>query len=157
MKDIKNGFEARELNYDIIYVAAMVNDVEALKEKFPPTYVNEFYHHSTIEFKPVKTQTLLDNVGKSVNLKVTHRLITEKVDVLIVENPGSTNKYPHITLSTAAGVKPFESNSEIEGALESDKRKNVKIKELTTHFQNFQKKYQVFIPSTVGLAVNLKS
>jgi hypothetical protein len=41
-------------------------------------------------------------------------LTTDKVDVLVVENPNSDNKIAHITLATAEGIKPFESNSELQ-------------------------------------------
>ena len=143
MKDIKNGFEARELNYDIIYVAAMVEDEKKLKELYPPVHSNTFYHHSTIEFKPVKTHTLLNNIGKQVDLEIKGRLTTDKVDVLVVNNPGSTNKHPHITLSTAEGIKPFESNSELEEHY--DKIVTEAPGELN------------LVRAVIGIAVNLKS
>lgn len=54
------------------------------------------------------------NIGEESTIKIIGRLTTDKVDVLIVENPKSKNKFPHITLSTAKDVKPMESNSEIE-------------------------------------------
>ena len=37
------------------------------------------------------------------------------------------NKFPHITLSTAEGVKPFESNSEIENNQDKIKPLNTTI------------------------------
>jgi len=97
---------------DVTYHAEMVNDVSALKEKFPPVHPNEFYHHSTISFRPKSLEGM--NIGSKGKVKIIGRLTTDKVDVLLVENPKSTNKDAHITLSTAVGVKPFESNSEIE-------------------------------------------
>jgi len=36
---------------------------------------------------------------------------------LLVENPKSTNKYPHITLSCSEGVSPVYSNQLIENAV----------------------------------------
>lgn len=94
----------------IIYSAVFVNE-EELKGKYPPVFPNIFYHHSTIEFKPNSIQNL--PIGERIDLKINGRLTTEKVDVLLVDNPLSKNEYPHITLSTNNGVKPFESNSEI--------------------------------------------
>lgn len=97
---------------DVVYHGVMVNDAVAFKKQFPPVHPNEFYHHSTIEFKPKNKGDI--EVGKKENLKVVGRLTTDKVDVLLVENPKSKNKDAHITLSTAEGVNPFESNKEIE-------------------------------------------
>ena len=97
-----------------IYTGIFVNE-EELKAKYPSTYRNLFYHHSTIEFKPKDISNF--PIGRKTTLKIVGRLITLKVDVLIVENPTSIDKYPHITLSTAEGVKPFKSNSEIANNL----------------------------------------
>lgn len=109
-------------NYtNIIYSGVFVNSNE-LKEKYPPIYENEFYHHTTIEFKPKDVSDF--PVGKKVNLKIVGRLTTDKVDVLLVESPLSKNNYPHITLSTNTGVKPFESNSEIENNVNKIKKIN---------------------------------
>lgn len=99
-----------------LYSANMVDDPEKLKEKFPPVHPNSFYHHSTNEFKPDSLEGL--PVGEKQQLKITGRLTTDKVDVLLVDNPNSSNPNPHITLSTADGVKPFESNAEIEANLD---------------------------------------
>ena len=147
MNYIKTQKDARDLEYDTIYIAAMVTNPPALKKMFPQVHTNGYYHHSTIEFRPVMTETLLHNVGKAVNLKVRARVTTDKVDALVVENPGSTNKYPHITLSTAEGVQPFESNSEIEKAF--------KIGSIDTTIESFTSDFPV-VKSIVGLAVNLK-
>lgn len=97
---------------NIIYHALFVKDIQKLKELFPPVHPNTFYHHSTIQFKPKSLEGL--NIGEKSKLKIWGRLTTDKVDVLIVDNKKSTNEYPHITLSTAEGIKPFESNSEIK-------------------------------------------
>ena len=99
-----------------LYSGNMVDDPEGLKEKFPQVHPNSFYHHSTNEFKPDSLEGL--PVGEKQQLKITGRLTTDKVDVLLVDNPNSSNPNPHITLSTADGVKPFESNAEIEANLD---------------------------------------
>lgn len=49
-----------------------------------------------------------------MEIRIVGRLTTDKVDVLLVDNPLSKNEFPHITLSTAKGVKPFQSNEEIK-------------------------------------------
>jgi len=98
----------------IIFSAVFVNE-EELMGKYPQKLPNAFYHHSTIEFRPKTIEGL--SVGQEWELKITGRITTNRVDVLLVDNPLSTNPYPHITLSTAEGVKPFQSNSEILGNL----------------------------------------
>lgn len=102
------------LNTKIIYSAIFVNK-EDLINKFAPTYKNIYYDHSTIEFNPNDVSNL--PIGEKVNVNIKGRLITDKVDVLLVDNKISLNEYPHITLSTNEGVKPFESNSEIKNNL----------------------------------------
>lgn len=98
-----------------VYTAVFV-DVEDMVNKYGQVHPNLYSHHSTIEFKPSDITGL--PLGSVTPLKVIGRLTTDKVDVLLVDNPMSKNKYPHITLSTAEGVKPFESNSEIENNLD---------------------------------------
>jgi hypothetical protein len=92
--------------------SAVFFDTNEVISKYKPIHTNVFSHHSTIQFKPEDISKL--PVGEKRNIKIVGRLITDKVDVLIVENSLSKNKFPHITLSTAEGIKPFESNKEIE-------------------------------------------
>ena len=99
----------------IIYTAYFIDDVEKLKEIFPPVHPNIFYHHSTIEFRPIDISNL--EIGKKEKVKVTGRLTTDNVDVLLVDLPKFKNKNPHITLSTADGINPAQSKSEIENNL----------------------------------------
>lgn len=94
----------------ILYSTVFI-DTQKLLEQFTPVHCNIFAHHSTIEFKP---RSIDVQIGLVVTLQITGRLITNKVDVLIVDNPYSKNRHPHITISTAEGVKPFASNNEIE-------------------------------------------
>jgi len=98
-----------------IYTALNVDNPEQLKEKYPSDLPNKFYHHSTIKFGK---QPFNKNENKKEKLHIIGRLKTDKVDVLLVENKYSNNKHPHITLATAEGVKPFESNKEIESNLD---------------------------------------
>jgi len=49
-------------------------------------------------------------------MKIIGRAYDEKGDALLVENPKSKNKYPHITLSCAEGVSPVYSNELFEKA-----------------------------------------
>lgn len=96
----------------IQYHALFVDDIYALQRLFSPVYSNIYYHHSTIEFAPKDASNI--EVGKKIKLEIIGRITTDKVDALLVVNPKSKNKYPHITLSTAEGVKPFESNAAFE-------------------------------------------
>jgi hypothetical protein len=95
---------------DILYTMVKI-DKERLLKLFPPIHVNVFTHHSTIEWKP---EELTVPLGKEVNLTILGRLTNDKVDVLLVNNPWSKNKYPHITLSTADGVAAKQSNYYLE-------------------------------------------
>lgn len=94
-----------------IFTANNVDNVEELKQKYPSTLPNKFYHHSTNKFG---RQQFDSREGTKERLHIVGRLITDKVDVLVVENPNSDNKISHITLATATGIKPFESNKELQ-------------------------------------------
>jgi len=96
---------------NIIYTAVFF-DTNEIVSKYPQVHPNLYSHHSTIQFKPTDISNL--PIGEEINIKVIGRLTNDKVDALIVSNPLSKNKFPHITLSTAEGIKPFQSNVEIE-------------------------------------------
>lgn len=96
----------------IQYHALFVDNVSILKSLFPPVFSNVYYHHSTIEFAPKDASNI--ELGRKVDLKIIGRITTNRVDALLVDNPKSKNKFPHITLSTANGVKPVESNKAFE-------------------------------------------
>lgn len=80
-----------------MYTALFVKDVKSLLKRFPPKHKNIFVDHSTIEFNPDK----LDNIeiGRELKIKIIGRAYDEYGDDLLVENPKSKNKYPHITIS----------------------------------------------------------
>lgn len=101
---------------EVIYTGLFVENVDSLKGKYPPVYDNEYYHHSTIAFRPKDGLSGLE-VGEKKVIKIIGRVRSEFLDVLLVENPQSKNRNPHITLSTAQGIKPFQSNQEIEKAI----------------------------------------
>ena len=94
-----------------IYRAYMVDDVAGLKDRYPSELPNKFYDHSTVTYG---LQAMDDREGQQKRMHIIGRLTTDKVDVLVVDNPESYNQYAHITLATAAGVKPIESNAELE-------------------------------------------
>ena len=123
----------------VIYTGFFVNQEKVLKQ-FPvdtEKYPNVFGHHCTHIFKPTDKEVEAfkkeNQHSSSCTIKVIGRLQTEKVDVILLESYTfndimvkiSTNKHPHITLATAEGIKPFESNTEIlrhEDKIYSSKR-----------------------------------
>lgn len=109
---------------NIIYTAIFF-DKNELVSKYKPVYPNVFAHHSTIEFKPKDISNL--PIGENIEVRIKGRLITEKVDVLLIDNEFSKNEYPHITLSTNDGIKPFQSNEEIKNNLDKIKPLNDSI------------------------------
>lgn len=112
-QNINNKVDTSNINP--LYSAVFIN-TENLTSKYPQVHQNLYSHHSTIEFKPKDISNL--EIGKQTALKITGRLTTDNLDVLIVDNPLSKNQYPHITLSTAKGIAPVQSNSEIANNLD---------------------------------------
>ena len=123
-KEAEPGAEAN----DPLYSAMIVEDQEKLKRVYKPKHPNAIYHHSTIEFGVDQEGVDALNIGDKHRLKIIGRVTTEEVDVLLVEYPeGSTesdSENPHITLSVAEGIKPFESNAAIAKAIQEG---NVKV------------------------------
>ena len=96
------------------YAALFVSDVEILKSIFPPKHLKVLAHHSTIELNLYNLSKI--ETGKSYKIKILGRAFDEKGDVLLVENPKSKNKFPHITLSCAEGVSSSYSNTLLQKA-----------------------------------------
>lgn len=106
-------------NEPVLYSAHFVDDAELLKRQFPPVHPNEYYDHCTLEFQPKYGRTGVC-VGEKTELQIIGRVTDDKVDALLVSDPKSKNKNPHITLSTAEGVKPSRSNESIMYAMEEE-------------------------------------
>jgi len=98
---------------NVVYTGAFVSRKE-MDEKYPTSMPNRHAHHMTVSYRG----GLDVQVGERTSLKVIGRLITDKIDALVLENDKSTNENPHITLGTANGVKPVEVNSEIKNNLD---------------------------------------
>lgn len=109
MNPLNRKWLLTELEQHIIYNAVRLDkdSMNLLKKKFPPTHPNEFYHHMTIDFA-VKKYPL--DIGQKVSLNVIGYGEDEFAQAVVVTGFHSTNKIPHITLSTAEGVKPVYSN-----------------------------------------------
>ncbi|MBX4200798.1 hypothetical protein KW786_01575 [Candidatus Parcubacteria bacterium] len=101
-----------------LYTAEFVKNPAVLLEKFPPKHPRVFAHHSTIVFKPSSLEGI--EMGKESTLKIVARVYDEKGDALLVENPKSNSKHPHITLSCAQGISPAYSNELMEKAMASN-------------------------------------
>jgi len=91
-----------------MYTALFVKDIDSLLKRFPPKHKKIFAHHSTIEFEPTHSNDL--EIGKELTIQIIGRAWDEYGDDLLVENPKSKNKYPHITLSRAENAPPLYSH-----------------------------------------------
>lgn len=94
----------------VLYTAQIVDDPDTLMRKYPTQHPNKYYHHSTNLYGK---QPFDEREGEKMRLHIVGRLVTDKVDALVVDNPNSSNEIPHITLGTATGVKPVASNYEL--------------------------------------------
>ena len=106
------------MDNNIKYTALFVKDIQDLLNKFPPKHKKVFGHHSTIEFKPENLEGL--EIGKEQKIKIIGRAFDEFGDDLLVENPKSKNKYPHITLSRGENAPPLYSKILFEKAINSN-------------------------------------
>ena len=94
-----------------IYPGLFVQDKASLEERYPSELPNKYYDHMTSVFRPGEIDAT--TLGEESDLHIIGRLITDKVDALLVESEDTNNEHPHITLATADGVKPIASNTEI--------------------------------------------
>lgn len=118
----------------VIFTAQNVDNPEELMRKYPSNLPNKYYHHSTNKFGK---QPFDKREGEKLTLHIIGRLITDKVDALVVENPNSNNEIPHITLATNNGIKPFKSNEELK--LHKDKIQPLDDYVQTTFTNNMSK------------------
>ncbi len=102
-----------------MYTALFVKDVEGLLKKFPPKHGKVFGDHSTIEFNPGNLNSL--EIGKESKIKIIGRAHDEYGDDLLVENPKSQNKYPHITISRGEDAPRLYSQILFEKAIMENK------------------------------------
>lgn len=96
----------------VLFTAQNVDNPQALMDKYPSPLPNKFYHHSTNKFQ--KGMPFDQREGEKLRLHIVGRLTNDVVDALVVENPNSNNPIPHITLATGDGIKPFQSNIELQ-------------------------------------------
>ena len=98
-----------------MYSALFVKNVEDLLKRFPPKHEKVFGHHSTIEFEPKDLNRI--KIGKESLIKIIGRAYDEFGDDLLVENPKSKNKYPHITISRSKNAPSLYSKVLFEKAI----------------------------------------
>lgn len=98
----------------IKYEGFFFNDPDQIAKDFKTPYKNVFCHHVTISYLP--EDLILEHLlGIDLNVVVTGRLTTDKVDLLIVKDAEYIEKKDlHITLSTIEGVEPKYSNEAIK-------------------------------------------
>jgi choline dehydrogenase-like flavoprotein len=90
---------------------------EALRAKAPPLFAgNEFYHHQTLRFGVPKAE-VADWIGRTVSTTVYAVAWNKEVQAARVQASElpDENGVPHVTLTTAQGVKPYASVAMLEG------------------------------------------
>ena len=96
-----------------ISIALDTDSVSKLKEAFPPTFPNIFYHHVTVAYMPDTADEAFDFYGEgdTVSFETAFApVVFAGVQCIRVDGVRSTNRYPHITLSTEPGTSPAKSN-----------------------------------------------
>ena len=93
---------------------------QQLLRDFPPVYENVFADHVTLIFKPKEDDLRQYDLGSIVRLKVVGYAQDQKGTAVLIDLPPeiktSPGQKPHITISTAQGIKPFYSNKLIANA-----------------------------------------
>ena len=109
---------AREPVGDVQYVGAFLTPMsrQRLLRDFPPKHDQVHADHMTIFYAPSVEDVEKLPLGRQVRLKVIGIAEDEKGQAVVVRPEGVKpgNRSPHITLSTAAGVKAIYSNELIE-------------------------------------------
>lgn len=98
-------------NHCVRFTAQNIDNPQELMAKYPSKLPNKYYHHSTNKFG---RQPFDKREGEKLTLHIVGRLTNDRVDALVVDNPNSDNEIPHITLATANGVRPVQSNIELK-------------------------------------------
>ena len=77
-------------------------------------------HHVTHTYKPEGLDGI--KLGTKRTLHITGEVVTDRVHAVTVESPDgsviSTKEHPHITIATANGAKPVESDAAIAQAMQ---------------------------------------
>ena len=81
-----------------------------LEMEFGFDFPNHYAHHVTLWHSSDKNPMPEIDYGKEVSVVVTGVVADEYAQTLVVDIPFQIRKIPHITMSTASGVKPYYSN-----------------------------------------------
>lgn len=102
-----------------MFVSAVLTDRSRalLLRRVPPAHANVFAHHVTMAFDPdpVVLARYQQMEGRRLRIPVVAVAVDDKAQAVLV-GAESENEHPHITISTAEGVKPVYSNELFEHA-----------------------------------------
>jgi len=89
---------------------------QLLQANFPATLVMPFYDHVTLAYD-VSRESIAPYIGQSAGVVAYAYATNGKVEAVRVETAGLPDTYgvPHVTLSTAVGIQPFEAVAMLHG------------------------------------------
>ncbi len=89
---------------------------ERLRQAVPPRFATLYYHHMTLQHG-VGAPAVEQYIGKPWTVEAYAAAYNDEVQACRVRADGLPDMYgvPHITLSTAPGVKPFASVAMLQG------------------------------------------
>lgn len=113
------------------YIGAVLDEKSKknLKEKIPPLYVKERYHHMTIAYMPKDEifNKYKKYIGKDIKLNINGYCFDNKIQAAMVKTKLSENDIPHITLSCKKNIDPVYSNTMLKNK-PNYKKINLKVK-----------------------------
>lgn len=103
----------------VVYVGVFLTMESQWKllEKCFPLHTNVYCDHVTIKFQPKPEELDQFALGKEVRFTVDSVACDDNGQAARVVGIAADNKFPHITISTANGVKPVYSNKLCETVL----------------------------------------
>ena len=99
-----------------VYVGVFLDDSSRtrLLRDFPPKHPNVYADHVTLVFRPKEGELEEFDMGEEVEIEVVGYAEDESGSAVTVKLPPKlkrlSQRNPHVTISTANGVKPFYSN-----------------------------------------------
>lgn len=136
-----------EIKYKKLLMIQVVLDGvsrSALIKAFPPTHANVYAHHVTVAFKPSieQAQELSPQCGQEISFSTIAEAADENGQAVLISGVDSNNEFPHITISTAEGVKPSYSNELFKNSLSHElTQQNIQLKGILTFVTKSQKQY----------------
>lgn len=97
---------------NVIYVGVFLNPEQQAKllEAVPARHAKVHADHVTLVFRPSPHELEKYSLGAEVEFTVVGEVFDDKGQAVLVKGVDSKNLYPHITISTAPGIKPVYSN-----------------------------------------------